>query len=372
MSRWRPTPEEERWLAAGGRLRGAIPPAAVQQRAGGWRSTGPFARVALFVLGVVAAGLTFAVLGIGSEDTLLAAGLVAAGAAEWLITSRRFHASGIEEGLCAAGCLMIAVWAMDKTGPLFSDSGADRFWIAIVAAMAAAGLRLLNPFLTTLAALALVNWFGSTGVARAIGGPAGGGTAAFVVACAGAAAALLAGAREFRRPSYDRMLDGLVIALPLFAYDWQASSVAIATATGAHPGAGVPAINIALLLALGVASLASGLRRRRHAPVIAFLACLACLAVEWLRAAHGPAEYWIVLYGVIAMAVAGAVDRHLRRPRRGITSARLSDREGPLDLLQTIGAAVLAQRPGAPSSAGDSEPRPHEGRFGGGGASGNF
>ncbi len=372
MSRWRPTPDEERWIAAGARLRGAVPPAAVQQRTGGWRSTGPYARVALFVLGVLAAVLALAILGIRGDETLLAAGLIAAAAAEWLIASKRFHASGIEEGLCAAGYLMIAVWVTEKTGPLLGDAGAYRFWIPVVAAMAAAGLRLLNPVLTTLAALAFVSWFASTGTARAIGGAAGGTTPAFVLACVAAAGALLAGSREFRRPSYDRMLDGLVIALPPFAYDWQAGWGAIAAATGAHPGAAVRLMTAALLLGLGIASLATGLRRRRHAPIIAFLACTACLAVEWVRAAQWPVEYWLVLYGVSALTVAAAVERYLRQPRNGVTSAKLSDREGPLDLLQTVGAAVLAQRSGHTSPAGDVEAPVHAGRFGGGGASGNF
>ncbi len=58
-------------------------------------------------------------------------------------------------------------------------------------------------------------------------------------------------------------------------------------------------------------------------------------------------------------------------PRNGVTSSSLTDREGPLDLLQTAGAAVLAQRaaPEAPSEPGYT---PGGGKFGGGGASGGY
>ena len=103
MSRWRPSPAEERWLEVASELGAAVPRAAMAERTGGWRSTGPLARIALFVLGFVAAALLVAILGLGDQANLLIAGLIAAFAAEWLTVSRRLHASGIEEGLCLAG-----------------------------------------------------------------------------------------------------------------------------------------------------------------------------------------------------------------------------------------------------------------------------
>ena len=77
MSGWRPSPDEERWLDVASDLGAAIPHAALAGRTGGWRSTGPLARIALFALGFVAAALLFGVLGFGSEAMLLVAGLVA-------------------------------------------------------------------------------------------------------------------------------------------------------------------------------------------------------------------------------------------------------------------------------------------------------
>jgi hypothetical protein len=66
------------------------------------------------------------------------------------------------------------------------------------------------------------------------------------------------------------------------------------------------------------------------------------------------------------------LDRYLRQPRNGLTSAPLDSREGPLDLLQTAGAAVLAQRTAPESPPSRPTVTPGEGQFGGGGASGNY
>ena len=67
-----------------------------------------------------------------------------------------------------------------------------------------------------------------------------------------------------------------------------------------------------------------------------------------------------------------ALDRYLRQPRNGVTSAKLTDREGPLDLLQTAGAAVLAGRAAPEGPAAAPAVTPGEGRFGGGGASSSY
>jgi uncharacterized membrane protein YgcG len=65
------------------------------------------------------------------------------------------------------------------------------------------------------------------------------------------------------------------------------------------------------------------------------------------------------------------LDRRLREPREGVTSARLTDREGPLDLLQLAGASVLAQRD-APAARPEDGFTPGGGRYGGGGAGGSW
>ncbi len=244
--------------------------------------------------------------------------------------------------------------------------------IILAVAAGAAGLRLLNPFVTTCAVIALIDWLGSTAVARAIDMSAGAGITEFLCGCALAALALALGSRTYERPSYDRMLGWLVATLPVAAYlphaTW--SVVVEAGDVSATPSGRLAATLV--LLALGVAMLIVGLRRRRHAPLLGFMGCVACLAVELRLATTLATETWLILCGLVALVVGMVLDRYLRRPRNGVTSAKLTDREGPLDLLQTAGAAVLAGRAAPDASSAGPAVTQGEGRFGGGGASGGY
>lgn len=372
MSRWRPSPDEERWLEVASELGAAVPRAAVAGRTGGWRSMGPLARIALFVLGLVAAALLLGILRFGDESSLLVAGLIAALAAEWLTVRKRLHASGIEEGLCVAGFLMIGAWLTTLFHARPDFIGATIESLLLIAAAGAAGLRLLNPLVTTCAVIAFVDWVGSTAAARALDQTIGGGVTAIAFGCMLATLALVLGARRYRRPSHDRMLDWLVATLPYAAYAQHAAGSAYevlrvpgATGTG-HLATAV------LLIALGAALLIAGLRRRRHAPLVGFMGCVACLAVELRLATTLATETWLILYGLAALIAGVALDRYLRQPRNGVTSAALTRREGPLDLLQTAGAALLAQRATPEPPPPQTSVTPGEGRFGGGGASGKY
>ena len=371
-SRWRPSPDEERWLEVESRLGSAVARAVVTERTGGWRSTGPLARIALFLLGLVAAALLLGVLGFRNETTLLVAGLIATLAAEWLTVTKRLHASGVEEGLCVAGALMIGAWITTVIAPRSGFTGGSVETLVLTAAVGAAGLRLLNPLVTTCAVIAFVYWVGSTETARVLDQTIGGGVTTVIVGCALAMFALVLGAREYRRPSHDRMLDWLVATLPVAAYA-QPATWNVYEALHVPGGSGTGRLATAvLLLALAAALLAAGLRRRRHAPLLGFMGCIACLAIELRGATALATEAWLIVCGLVALVAGVLLDRYLREPRNGITSAALSSREGPLDVLQTVGAAALAQR-----TAGDS-PDTHTsvtgggGRFGGGGASGSF
>jgi len=370
MSRWRPSPDEERWLEVASELGAAVPRAALAERTGGWRSTGPIARIALFVLGLVAAALLFAILGYGSETNLLVAGLIAVLAAEWLTVGKRLHASGIEEGLCVAGFLLIGAWITTVIAPRSGFAGGTVETLVLIAAVGAAGLRLLNPLVTTCAVIAFVHWVGSTEIAHALDQAIGGATTV-IVGCSLAALALVLGAREYRRPSHDRMLDWLVATLPVAAYAPRATWNAYDGLHGAGDGTGRLATAV-LLLVLAAALLAAGLRRRRHAPLLGFMGCVACLAVELRLATALATETWLIVYGLAALVAGVALDRYLRPPRSGFTAAALSSREGPLDLLQTAGAAVLAQRTAPELPRSEPPVTPGGGRFGGGGATGSY
>lgn len=369
--RWRPSPEEERWLEVGSRLGAAVPSAVMAERTGGWRSTGPLARIALFLLGLVAAALLLGILGFRDETTLLIAGLGAALAAEWLIVERRLHASGVEEGLCVAGFLMIGAWITTLIVPPAGFAGDTVETLVLIAAVGAAGLRLLNPLVTTCAVIGFVYWVGSTATARALDQSIGGGVTTVVVGCALAALALVLGAREYRRPSHDRMLDWLILTLPVAAYV-QSTSWSVYGASGSAGSSSSRLVIFAVLIVLGAAMLIIGLRRRRHAPLLGFLGCVACLAVELRLATALATETWLIVYGLAALAAALALDRYLRPPRDGLTSEPLTCREGPLDLLQTAGTAVLTRHAAPEHPRSEPPVTPGGGRFGGGGASGRY
>ena len=116
----------------------------------------------------------------------------------------------------------------------------------------------------------------------------------------------------------------------------------------------------------------TGLRRRRHAPLWGFLGCAAALAIE-LRGAFGLAtETWLILCGLVALIASATLDRYLREPRDGLTSASLSQREGPLDLLQIAGTGLLAKHAGPEPPSSDAAFEGGGGKFGGGGASGSY
>ena len=271
-----------------------------------------------------------------------------------------------------AGFLLVAWWITTLIPPM-PDEGAERFAVLVlIGAAGAAGLRLLNPLVTTCAVYTFVQWVGLTAAAHAVDQVIGGNMTMFVTGCAVAALALALGARPYRRPSYDRMLDWLVVAMPLAVC--AGSPVFNAYGLLGTAATGSSRLPTALLLVvLGSAMLLTGLRQRRHAPLLGAMVCIAGLAVELRLATPGIAtEAWLIGCGIAALVVGVALDRYLREPRNGFTSMALTSREGPLDLLQTVGAAALAQRsapglpPSQPAMTGDG------GRFGGGGASGSY
>ena len=347
----RPTPSEERWLTLARRFRRSARVAAlVEENTGGWRTANLPSRCALFVLGLIAAGMIGVIAEqLGPKGALVAAGLVSIAVAEWLILARRHFWSGIEEGLEVAGFTMLAFECWSHAD--WSASAGARF---AGAAFAIAGLRLLNPLFTTLAALALV---------PALDVPA---SAAGLLCYGIALAALIAGGHRFRRPSHDLMLDWLVIVMPVAGYLWSASRTA--TTDYLHAGASAWLVPVSLLV-FAVIALATGLRRRTHAPLVAFMLCVACIAYE-LRGLTGlPLEARLILWGCVLLCASIALERYLRVTRRGITSRQVREDGDSAGILGMAGSVVLTPQSSpqaAPTFEGGG------GRFGGGGASGEF
>jgi len=362
---FRPTPQQERWIRVAARLGVRRDTPWLADRCGGWAAATTIARCAFFALGLLAAALTAAVLGlIHVPGYLFITGLVAIVAAEWLILDKHLFGAGIEEALEVSGLLMIALQIVD---PFFSSS-AVRAPLLIALAFAAAGFRLLNPLFITLSAVALSYAMESAGALY--GGPSVFPASMAATFCfAFAAAALLIGRARLQRPAHDGMLNWLIVAMPLAGYLWVESKHASGLTLDLLRQAPVRSVPALVLMTYGIAALIAGIRRRTHAPITAFILCAGCVAYEFRNLTSLSLQVKLIGWGSVVLLLTLALDRHLRTPRRGITSQRFEENDGPFDLLQLAGASALApssmQNPGSQFKGGG-------GAGAGGGASGSY
>jgi hypothetical protein len=324
----------------------------IAQRTGGWSAPSFIARCAFFVLGVVAGGLTTAVFEILFRPAaLVAAGVTMLVAAEWLILRKGLFHAGVEEALWAGGTLAFAVHFVPSSG----DWGLA-FAVALVLALAA--MRLLNPFLLTLAFAAASAAIDLAGGHRVLG-ESDVPIAPSVFCYAAGAIALLLARVQFLRPSHDHMLGWLMVIMPLCGFLWLATQHAPAI----RVGSGLASATFALV------ALFVGIRRRSHAPLLACMAALGCVAYQLRDLTTLPLNLKLILWGSAALLAAMGLDRYLRTPRRGITSQQLSEGTAALDLVQWVGASALppkaAPQADAPFMGGG-------GGFSGGGADGRY
>ncbi len=346
----RPTPSEERWLTLARRLRRSPREAPFSEHIGGWRTANLPSRCTFFVLGLIAAGMIGIITErLGPAGGLGIAGLLSIAIAEWLILVRRHFWSGIEEALEVAGLIMLAFESV-------SDGRWRPDWF-VFAAFAIAGLRLLNPLFTTLSVLAFVGAIDAP--------PSGSGLVCYGIGIA----ALFAGGYRFRRPTHDLMLEWLVVVMPVAGYLWSASRGSLAVATDyLHAAPAAWLVPLCPLVYAGVA-LAVGLSRRAHAPIGAFMLCVACTAYELRRLTGLSLETRLIVWGSVLLVVSIVLERYLRDARGGITSRRLREAGDSAGILGIVGSAVLTPHSSpkaAPSFEGGG------GRFGGGGATGQF
>lgn len=365
MSEFRPTPQEERWLATAARLGISSDTPWLVERSGGWKTHSLLTRCAFFVLGVVAAALTAGICYLMHfPGPLAVGGAIAVVVAETLIAQRRLFGAGIEEALQITGLVLIVVQVMDSTHTY--DEATGSLWLAVVLALA--GTRLLNALFITLAGLALA--FSLYFAVRAGSVEYLSASTAASLFCFGLAAfALAVGAMRFLRPSVDRILDWLVIALPVCGYIWLAqANVYGFTLASLHDGL-LPILPLLLIAAFAVVALAVGIRRRRHAPVLAAMLSIGCVAYE-LRNLTGLAlELRLIVWGSVALLTTLGLIVWLRKPRRGITSGEVEIGSGSLQLLELAGVSALTPPAAAP---GNPEYQGAGGAFGGGGAAGKF
>jgi hypothetical protein len=352
MNLW-PTVREERWLTLAQRLCRSPRVAPFAANTGSWRTANLLSRCTFFVLGLIAAGMIVTITRrLSPTNPWVIAGIASIAAAEWLIVVRRQFWSGIEEALEAVGLTLLAFecWshvAWHSAGGCFVGT-----------ALTIAGVRLLNPLFTTLGALAFVSALDATPLASGL-------------VCYGVAlAALMAGAYSFRRPSHDRMLDALVVVMPVAGYVWSAErELHWSTFDYLHGDISAWIVPLCSFL-FGAIALITGLRRRAHPPLVSFMLCVACTAYELRQLTGLSLETRLLVWGSILLLVSVSVDRHLRIGRAGVTSRPLRDEEDSAGLLVLAGSAALTphtppQKAGAPFEGGG-------GGFAGGGASGKY
>ena len=362
----RPAPGEERWLALAARFGADSSDTVYASRTGGWHGVTLTMRCLLFLLGfaaaVAVAGIVFL---LHFPAALLLAGVALILIAETLIRNRRLHGCGFEEAGLLAGLLLISFEFMD----LFANYGDLRMACLLAAAFGLAGWRLLNPLMTTVAMLCAlyagrIAWFTYV-TADGPGAAQLAGLCSFGVATA----ALALGALRYQRPAHDRMLSWLVVVLPVAGYVWLCGYDSLHDARDYRQHHEWRALLVPLApLLFGITALLTALRRRTHAPLLAAMLCVACAAWE-LRALSGwRYEIKLMFWGCVLLIATVLISRALRTPRGGITSARSSERDGPLDAMQLAGVAAIAPTaaPAAPGYQGGG------GQFGGGGASSRY
>jgi len=243
--------------------------------------------------------------------------------------------------------------------------------ISLIAAtvLFAAGLRLLNPLFINLSVITLSCAIDFTGVHHSVGTLTAA-TLASLFCLAVAWVALYINKVRFRRPSYDQMLNWLIVTMPLTAYLWiDSDSGSRATIESLRAAPLVKLLPALMLMTFGVAALIAGVRRRAHAPVIAFMICVGCLAHELRHLTTLSLQVKLIGWGSVALLLTLGLDWYLGTPRRGVTSHRFEENEGSFELLQLVGAGALTphsvQYPAAQFKAGG-------GGGGGGGASGSY
>jgi hypothetical protein len=344
-----PTPDEERWLALASRLHLNAEEGPFAEHVGEWRSTRLLSRIAFFVLGIIAAAMIVFIVGWlpGRDAKLVLGALTCIAVAEWLIVARHYFWSGIEEALELIGLIVLTYDFASHLGAHTQFAG--EFLAGMV--LTIAGLRLLNPLFTTLAALAFVAAL--TGYSLSAG-----------LLCYGAGvAALVAGGHRFSRPSHDLMLDSLVVVMPLAGYLWSSYSQLVYSGVDYRHAAAVAWLTPIVPLLFAAIAFAVGLARRTHAPIIAAMTCVACAGYELRRFSGLSLEARLITWGCVLLAIAVSVERFLRTSRAGITSRQLSEAEGLPGIMNIAGSAVItpvaASTPAAPSYQG-----------GGGGAAG--
>ena len=301
-----------------------------------WRSFGSFVALSFFVLVSLAVAATYWLVDLADMSAKgVVTALLAIALAELLIQRQHFFGTGIESALWLGGLFAFIVG--------LPSEGRPEGILLFAAASAVAGARLRNALFGALSMVFVIAY----AVVRDMH---------LIAAAIGVAVSLLALAalaKEWKRPSTERLWIALLVIPPLAS--------AFATLTR------VDVWWVIVYFALAALCAAAGLHLRAHAALIA-AAVYTILFVSKAQAddllPFAP-EWRFILGGAILLAASALIARLLRDRTRGltVTPEDLTAYDKEIEILATIAAQPQVEAP--PEKGGG-------GGFGGAGATGDF
>ena len=300
-------------------------PGPEEERSGAWKRKSLLVEIVFFFLTTIAIGAASIFPGV----VVL---VVCVGVAEWLIQGKHFWRTGIESALWIGGIYSFIFH--------LPHSGRPEALLVLAAGAALAGFRVRNALFGTLAACLVLAYFEERHWPMLI--------FAFAISIL----ALFAQTRARRRPSTDRLWQMLLLVMPVAGY------IALIVSNMSETWM--------VFLPLSAICAFVGIRWRLRVPLIASAIALTIAAID----AKLPLalETQLIIGGAIALAVAAAVTRVLRRRTTGF----VLDIPGQSDLEALMIAGGQAILPVPHSTAAAPQMTPQGGDFGGAGASGNF
>lgn len=308
-----------------------------------WKSNGPVASIVFFALTSLAVAFTFGLCKLldipGGFVTL-----IAIAAAEALIIGQRWFGTGVESALWLGGLLAF----------IFSlpSSGKPEALLVIAAAVLISGLRVRNAILITIATIIVLAYLGAKHWPEA----------AIAAGVAAGVVALVAGTREWKRPSTDLLWDVALVLLPVTG----------AVVCGVEISGRIAASWALVFAFLAVACLYVGVKTRSHAPLVAGFVDLGVIygILESNHLLPYEPETQAIIGGLLLLASAGAMSRAFRGKTRGITATPV--RMGELEELTQLAGAMHVQHQHSEAAPAAPQPVSGGGSFGGAGATGDY
>jgi hypothetical protein len=263
--------------------------------------------------------------------------------AELLIWRAHFWRTGVESALWLGG-----LYAFILSLP---HSGKPEAWLVLAAATALAGWRVRNALFGALAAVYIVVYFAALDAHW---------TALFFAAAI-ALIGLGGQTLEWKRPSTELLWQMLSLVTPAAGY------LAIAFRNNHFVTDGGV---VAFFLGVAFVCAVVGIQRRLRVPFIAATIAIVIAIIDARHYIPVSVEAELIMFGAVAMAIAGAITRSLRDKKTGFVLgvAKQSYLRDALSVAPTL-LSVHGATTGGPTS---SQHTGGGGEFGGAGASGNY